>query len=162
MRVLPGSKCVETGVVATLGSTSSDRGQGRCPDPSVHRAASPKDRERAPQISAVPVIDAVLKDLRVCQTWIPAHPPVVTSLGPHPLLNLSFPVCEMGTLALNLDIVPGQEARLCLSQAWGGEGGLLGLGGGQQPEPTPCLCEGLRAYGQVGPGLTPVQFLVLV
>ena len=68
----------------------------------------------------------------------------------------------MGTLALNLDIVPGQKAKPCLSQAWGGEGGLLGLSWGQQPEPTPCLCEGLRADGRVGPGLTPVQFLLLV
>lgn len=41
---------------------------------------------------------------------------VVTSLGPHHLLSLSFPACEMGTLALNLDIVPGQEAKPCLSK----------------------------------------------
>ena len=91
--------------------------------------------------------DTRLRDLSVRQTWFPAHPLVVTSLGPHHLLSLSFSVCEMGTLALNLDIVPGQEAKPCLSQAWGGEGSLLGLSWGQQPEPTLCLCEGLRADG---------------
>lgn len=91
--------------------------------------------------------DTRLRDLSVRQTWFPAHPLVVTSLGPHHLLSLSFSVCEMGTLALNLDIVPGQEAKPCLSQAWGGEGSLLGLSWGQQLEPTLCLCEGLRADG---------------
>lgn len=68
-------------------------------------------------------------------------PPLRLSSSMTKFLSLSFPVCEMGTLALNLDIVPGQKAKPCLSQAWGGEGGLLGLSWGQQPEPTPCLCE---------------------
>lgn len=107
----------------------------------------PQDKERVLRTPAVLGSDTRLRDLSVRQTWFPAHPLVVTSLGPHHLLSLSFPACEMGTLALNLDIVPGQEAKPCLSQAGGGEGSLLGLSWGQQPEPTLCLCEGLRADG---------------
>lgn len=70
----------------------------------------PQDKERsAPNTSSAGVRHQAQGISVSAVTWFPAHPLVVTSLGPHHLLSLSFPACEMGTLALNLDIVPGQK-----------------------------------------------------
>lgn len=101
----------------------------------------PQDKERAPRTPAVPGLGTVLRGLQCPSGLVPHSPSSCHQPWTRHLLSLSLPVCEMGTLALNLDIVPGQKAKPCLSQAWGGEGGLLGLSWGQQPEPTPCLCE---------------------
>lgn len=77
----------------------------------------PQDKEREPEHQQCWETGHQAQGSQCPSDLVPRHPLAVTQPWTTLLPEPQFPACEMGTLALNLDIVPGQEAKSMLSQA---------------------------------------------